>query len=143
MRWAGWWLGPLLGVVSAYGILVLLVPRWLDCRHGTDAAALGVAIQAEVFMALCIVAALSWVTYELLYLIPVRWRALLAVTGAVVVAVAAIWITVSIQEWLLDDTVCAPPWRLRWISLLVSRGIWVTSRLLVGSAVVFLQRELG
>lgn len=117
MRWAGWWLGPLLGVVSAYGILVLLVPRWLDCRHGTDAAALGVAIQVEIFMTFWIVAALTGLTYALLCRVSVRWRALLAVTGAVVVAVAAVWITVSIQEWLLDDTVCAPPWRLRWISL--------------------------
>lgn len=116
MRWAGWWLGPLLGVVSAYGILVLLVPRWLGCRHGTDAAALGVAIQVEIFMSFWIVAALSGVAYTLLYRVPVRGRTPLALAGAVVMAIAVVWITVSMQEWLLDDTFCAPPWRLRWIS---------------------------
>ncbi|MEV0669506.1 hypothetical protein [Mycobacterium sp. NPDC050441] len=116
MRWAGWWLGPLLGVVSAYGLLVLLIPRWLDCRHGTDAAALGIVIQFEIFMTFWIVAALSGVAYAWLYCLRVRWRTPLALAGAVVLAIAAVWIIVSIQEWVLDDTSCAPPWRLRWIS---------------------------
>lgn len=116
MRLAGWWLGPLLGLVSAYGVGVLLVPRWLDCRHGTDAAALGMALQVEIFFVFWGVAALSGVVYALLYRVPLRWRVPLALAGAALVAVAAVWIAVSIQEWLLDDTFCAPPWRLRWIT---------------------------
>ncbi|WP_238395451.1 hypothetical protein [Mycolicibacterium sp. CBMA 295] len=102
--------------MSVYGLLVLLVPRWLGCRHGTDAAALGVAIQVEIFMTFWIVASLSGVAYALLYRVLVRWRTPLALAGAVVLAIAAVWITVSIQEWLLGATFCAPPWRLRWIS---------------------------
>lgn len=90
MRWAGWWLGPLLGVASAYAIVVLLVPRWLDCRHGTDAAALGVALQVEIFMTFWSVAALSGVVYALLYRIQVRWRTPLALAGAVVMAFVAV-----------------------------------------------------
>lgn len=98
MRWAGWWLGPLLGVVSAYGLLVLLVPRWLDCRHGTDAAALGIGILLEIFMTFWIVAALSGVAYALLCRVSVRvrWQAPLALAGAVALAIAVVWITVSI-----------------------------------------------
>ncbi|MBN3511992.1 hypothetical protein JYB55_24485 [Mycolicibacterium septicum] len=96
---------------------VLLVPRWLGCRHGTDAAALGIAMQVEIFFAFWGVAALSGVVFALLYRVPVRWRTLLALAGAVVMAGAAVSITVSIQEWLLDDTFCPPPWRLHWLPL--------------------------
>ncbi|WP_238395570.1 hypothetical protein, partial [Mycolicibacterium sp. CBMA 295] len=60
-----------------------------------------------------IVAALSGMVYALLYRVPVRWRTPLALAGAVVMGIAVLWIILSTQEWLYEDTFCPPPWRHR------------------------------
>jgi hypothetical protein len=95
---------------------VLLIPLWLGCRHGQDAAALGLVIYLEKYKTLGLVAVLCGVAYQLLYRVPVKRRTLLALAGTVVVAIAIIGITLLTQQWLYDDTFCPPPWRLRWVS---------------------------
>lgn len=58
------------------------------------------------------------VVYALLRRVPVKWRTTLAVAGAVLVAIAVVWIIVSIQHYPYDDgSDCVVPWWLHWIPL--------------------------
>lgn len=118
MRWAGWWLGPLLGVVSTYAIYVLLREIWGSCRIGINASARGFELVGDMPRNFVIVAVLSGAIYALLRRAPVTWRTPLALVGAVVAAVTVVWIIVSIQHYPYDDGYdCIPPWWPRWIPL--------------------------
>lgn len=117
-RWAGWWLGPLLGIVSAYTVYVLLREIWGNCRIGINASARGFQLLFEMPRSFVIVAVLSGVTYALLRRVPVRWQTPLALVGAVVMAIAVVWTIVSIQHYPYDDGYdCVPPWWPGWIPL--------------------------
>lgn len=119
MRWAGWWLGPLLGIVSAYAVYVLLREIWGACRVGINASARGFSLVfLEMPRTFAIVAVVAGVVYALLRRVPVKWRTSLAIVGAVLVAIAVVWITVSIQHYPYDDgSDCVPPWWPHWIPL--------------------------
>lgn len=68
--------------------------------------------------AFLITSVLSGVAYALLYRIPIWGRTVLAVVGAVLVAVAVVWVTVSIKHYPYDDGYhCIPPWFPTWIPL--------------------------
>lgn len=119
MRWAGWWLGPLLGLLSAGAVVVLLARMWHFCHIGINSSANGFDLffgeAPDVF---AITAVSSGLTYALLYRIPTKWRTVLAVVGAVVVAIVVVWIRVSIRHDPYDDGYdCIPPWFPHWIPL--------------------------
>ncbi|PVA13648.1 hypothetical protein D2E64_16615 [Mycobacteroides abscessus] len=86
MRWAGWWLGPLLGGIGAYAVYVLLREIWGNCRIGINASARGFELMfGDVLRTFLIIALLCGVAYALLCRIPVKWSVILAVFGATVV----------------------------------------------------------
>ncbi|CPU62389.1 Uncharacterised protein [Mycobacteroides abscessus] len=104
MRWAGWWLGPLLGGIGAYAVYVLLREIWGNCRIGINASARGFELMfGDVLRTFLIIALLCGVAYALLCRIPVKWSVILAVFGATVAAVALVWITVSLRHHSYTD----------------------------------------
>lgn len=119
MRWASWWLGPLLGGIGAYSVYVLLREIWGNCRFGVNASSRGFElIFGEVTRTFFIVALASGVVYAVLRRIPVRWSVALAAFGALVTAVVAVWITVSVRHHPYTDSYdCIPPWWPSWIPL--------------------------
>ncbi len=119
MRWAGWWLGPLLGGASAYAVYFLLREIWGHCRYGINASARGFELLfGEIPRTFLIASVLTGVVYALLCRIPLRGRTALAVLGAVLVAVAVVWVTVSVRHNPYHDgTVCVPPWFPVWVLL--------------------------
>lgn len=67
MRWAGWWLGPLLGGIGAYAVYVLLREIWGNCRIGINASARGFELMfGDVLRTFLIIALLCGVAYALL-----------------------------------------------------------------------------
>lgn len=118
-RWAGWWLGPLLGCIGAYAAYLLLREIWGNCRIGVNASARGFElILGEVPRTFLIISLLSGIVYALLCRIPFKWSVALAAFGATVAAVVVVWITVSLRHYpYMDGYDCIPPWWPSWIPL--------------------------
>ena len=108
-----------MGAVSAYAVYVLLREIWGACRIGINASARGFSLVfAEMPRTFAIGAVLCGAAYALLRRVPVPWRTPLAVVGAVMVAIAIVWITVSVRHYPYDDGYdCLPTWWPGWIPL--------------------------
>lgn len=118
MRWAGWWLGPFLGVASAYTVFVLLGRIWHFCHMGIPSANGFALLFIHASAAFLAAAALSGATYALLYRTPVRGRSVVAALGAVAVAAMTVWIVVWVAfDPNADGYKCVPPWWPQWIPL--------------------------